>query len=123
MDAKTFLPVPQSKPTLSSARTRSSVMGLGIPSHFLIELVGYALIRNPLPKLGIGRISEWYEAVIELYLVFTQLMEVVTPLRVSNSSIISSFKSRCIETWLVLVLALAISNALSFWSAFRRSYP
>ena len=90
---------------------------------FFIELVECALSRNPLPELGIGKIPEWHAAVTELDLVFTQFLEVVAPLRVSNSSIISSFKSRCIETWLVLVLALAISNALSFWLAFRRSYP
>ena len=73
---------------------------------FLIPPVFDALSGNPDPELGVGGVPLWHEAVTELYLVFTQLSKLVAPLRVSNSLIISSFKIRCIDTWLVLVLAL-----------------
>ena len=49
----------------------------------------------------------WHDGVTELFLEFAQLSEVVAPLRV-----MSYFKSRCIETWLVLVLALAIGGLM-----------
>ena len=66
---------------------------------------------NPPSKLGVGRIPLCDEAVAELHLEFTQLSEEVASLRVTQSStIINSFKSHCIETWLVLVLDLAISS-------------
>ena len=74
--------------------------------------VSKALPRNPLPKAEVGRIPIWHKAVAELHLEFAQLSEVVAPARLSISFIISSFKSRCIETWFVLVLALAISSLM-----------
>ena len=76
-----------------------------------------ALSGNPLPELGVdGSVVVWHNAVTELYLEFAQFSEVVTPLRVSTSVNINtfnnSFKSRCIETWLVLVLVLAVSSLM-----------
>jgi hypothetical protein len=70
-------------------------------------------MTNPFAKLGVGTILFRHKTVTELCLVFTQLSELVAPLRVTQSSIIiSSFKSRWIETWLVLVLALFISSLI-----------
>jgi uncharacterized membrane protein len=54
-----------------------------------------------------------------LYLEFAQLSEVVAPMRLSISFIISSFKNRCIETWLVLVLVLVLVLALAISSLMR----
>jgi hypothetical protein len=77
---------------------------------------------NPSAKPGVGRVLSWHKAVAELHLVFTQLSEAVAPFRVTNSFIIISFKSCCkgttctsksVETWLVLVLALAICWRIS----------
>ena len=64
-----------------------------------------ALPRNPLSELGVGRILLWHDAVAELYLIFTDLPEVVAPLRATQSSI--NIETRRV---LVLVLALAISR-------------
>ena len=78
----------------------------------MVQFVSAALIRNPLPKLWVGSVLVWHEAVTELRLEFTKLSEVVAPLRVTSSLIISSFKSRCTEIWLVLVLGIAISSLM-----------
>ena len=77
-----------------------------------MQLVLSALSRNPPPELEVVSVLSWHKTVAELYLEFAQLSEVVAPLRVMSSLIISSFKIRCIETWLVLVLALAISSLM-----------
>ena len=73
--------------------------------------MGGALSRNPLPELGAGSVMLWHAAVTELHLELAQLSELVAPLRVTSSLIIStcSFKSHCIKTLLFLVLALASS--------------
>ena len=76
---------------------------------FLMQPVFVALIRNPIPELGVGRILAWHAAVTELHLELAQLSELVAPLRVTSSLIISSFRSHCIRTLLFLVLAFAIS--------------
>ena len=67
----------------------------------------------------VGRILAWHEVVGELGLVFTQLSEIVRPLRVSSSLIISNFEFCCKwttskigETWLVLVLAIIAISSL-----------
>ena len=59
----------------------------------------------------------WHEAVTELHLVFIQLSKLVAPFRLIEPSIIifkiCCFKgsiSKSVETWLVLVLVLAISS-------------
>ena len=84
---------------------------------FLLQPVVVALPHSPLPELGVDRVPIRHAAVTELYLVFTQLSELVVPLRVTQSSIIiNSFKSRCIEAyWLiVLVFALVINSSLLY---------
>jgi hypothetical protein len=48
-----------------------------------------------------------------LHFELAQLPELVAPFRVKKSLIIRSFKLRCIETWLFLVLALASSLVLA----------
>ena len=68
-----------------------------------------ALPRNPPAELGVGSVPSWHAAVADLCLVVTKLSEEVAPLRVMSSLKISSFKSRFIKTWLVLVFALASS--------------
>ena len=49
---------------------------------FSVRLVSSALIRNPLPELGVDRVPCWHTTVTQLYLVFTQLSEKVAPSRV-----------------------------------------
>ena len=71
-----------------------------------------ALLRNPFPERGVGRIPFRHGAVAELHLEVAQLPELVAPFRVSMAIIISSFKFRCIETWLFLVLAVSIISNL-----------
>ena len=81
-----------------------------------------ALSGNPLPELGVdGSVVVWHNAVTELYLEFAHVSEVVAPLRVSSSvninSFNNSFKSRCIETWL-LFLCLFSSLAVALCALF-----
>ena len=84
-----------------------------------MHLVVLALSHNPITTLGVGRVLFRHEAVAELHLVFTELSEVVAPLRVTTKCCIISFRSlgygsisKIVETWLVLVLALAISSLM-----------
>ena len=79
---------------------------------FPIQPVVAALSRNPPPELGFGRILIRHEAVAEPYLVFAQLLKSFAPMRASKCLMISSFKIRCIDTWLVLALALVLDLAL-----------
>ena len=91
---------------------------------FLVPLVAMALLRNPRPELGVGWLHNctvWHVAVAELHIVFKHVLEVVAPLRVTKSSIIllkrcfkdSTLTSKSVDTWLFLVLALAISSLVS----------
>ena len=50
---------------------------------FVIRLGVVALMRNPLPELGIGCITVWHEAVAEVHLEFAQLFKLFVP---TNSS-------------------------------------
>ena len=78
----------------------------------LVHPVLIALMRNPCPEFEVGSVLMWHETVAELHLVFTQLSELVAPFRVSMFLIFAFFKSHCIETWLVIVLALAIRSLM-----------
>ena len=80
---------------------------------------GGALSSNPIAEVGVGgMLACWHEAVAKLHLELAQLLELVAPFRVLKIIIISSFKLCCIETWLFLVFALAISSLVL---AFARS--
>ena len=46
----------------------------------LIQLAAAALIRNPPPELGVGRIIEWYETVTELGLEFAHFLKSYVPI-------------------------------------------
>ena len=78
---------------------------------FLVQVEAFALIRNPLPELGAGRILDWHEVVAKLYLVFTQLSEEVALLRVTTNCCISILK-RCSQLGLFLCLCLLSPVAL-----------
>ena len=62
--------------------------------------------------------SDWHQAVAELNLVFAQSSEVIAPLGLMNPSIVifksclKATTSKSVETWLVLVLALAINSLM-----------
>ena len=91
----------------------------------LMQPIVAALGRNPPTELGDVSVLPGHEAVAEFYLEVAQLSQVVAPLRVSSSFIISSFKSCCIETWLLFLCLLSPSVALCtlcLWFAFRHSF-
>ena len=46
---------------------------------FLTQPVHAALLRNPTPELGVGRILGWHETVAEMHLEFTQLFKPFVP--------------------------------------------
>ena len=64
---------------------------------FLIQPVIVALIRNPLPELGVGSVLLWDEAVAELDLEFAQLLKSYAPNGCQLSLACSPVKANTIE--------------------------
>jgi len=64
---------------------------------FQVKPVVPALIRNPLPELGAGRILFRHEAVPELYLVVAQLLKLYAPNGCQISLICPPVESNTLE--------------------------
>ena len=113
---KSFVPISSQTPFETDTIECPDVLSYHTSWFYFLVLpvsVIIALKRNPWSELGVGRIIFRHKTVTELFFVFTQLSEELTPFRVTQSSIIvGSLKNRCIETWLVLVLALSVSSLM-----------
>ena len=82
-------------------------MGLDFP----LQPIDGALLQNPMPEVGVGRILAWHEAVTEVLLESAQLVKSyapyagqTSPAPVETNTLELSNTLRCHATWLSFLI-------------------